>query len=110
MTATTPRDLPATPAPAGIVIPESLRATLATFANESVASAAQGAQAMAPAHPRAIRVLVREKANVYGTQPAFSFVVGGTIGKQDAAKLKVLVSIFGRETPVEVGYEQVKKV
>jgi len=29
---------------------------------------------------------------------------------QDAAKLKVLVSIFGRETPVEVGFDQVKKV
>ena len=29
---------------------------------------------------------------------------------QDAHKLKVLVSIFGRETPVEVGYDQVKKV
>lgn len=27
----------------------------------------------------------------------------------DAAKLKVLVSIFGRETPVEVGFDQVKK-
>ena len=29
---------------------------------------------------------------------------------EDAAKLKVLVSILGRETPVEVGYDQVKKV
>ena len=29
---------------------------------------------------------------------------------EDASKLKVLVSIFGRETPVEVGFDQVKKV
>ena len=29
---------------------------------------------------------------------------------QDAGKLKVLVSIFGRETPVEVGFDQVKKI
>jgi transcriptional antiterminator NusG len=29
---------------------------------------------------------------------------------EDAAKLKVLVSIFGRETPAEVGFDQVKKI
>ncbi|HEY8467797.1 MAG TPA: transcription termination/antitermination protein NusG [Solirubrobacterales bacterium] len=29
---------------------------------------------------------------------------------EGAQKLKILVSIFGRETPVEVGYDQVKKV
>ena len=29
---------------------------------------------------------------------------------EDAQRLKILVSIFGRETPVEVGYDQGKKV
>ena len=33
-----------------------------------------------------------------------------TLINEDAARLKVLVSIFGRETPVEVGFDQVKKV
>ena len=38
--------------------------------------------------------------------------VSGEISEiiQDASKLKVLVSIFGRETPVEVGFDQVKKI
>jgi transcription termination/antitermination protein NusG len=29
---------------------------------------------------------------------------------EDAQRIKVLVSIFGRETPVEVGFDQVKKL
>jgi transcriptional antiterminator NusG len=38
--------------------------------------------------------------------------VSGEIAEinEDAGRLKVLVSIFGRETPVEVGFDQVKKV
>ena len=41
-----------------------------------------------------------------------SFCASGLISEinEDASKLKVLVSIFGRETPVEVGFDQVKKI
>jgi FtsP/CotA-like multicopper oxidase with cupredoxin domain len=40
--------------------------------------APRGPQATAPANPRPIRLTIREKANVYGTYPGFSFVMGGT--------------------------------
>ena len=45
--------------------------------------APRGAAAVAPAHPRAIRVLVREKAQYYGARPAFAFVVAGTREESD---------------------------
>jgi FtsP/CotA-like multicopper oxidase with cupredoxin domain len=51
--------------------------------------APRGAVAVVPAHPRVIRVLVREKANVYGAQPAFSFVVDGTIGARDPTAMSI---------------------
>jgi transcription termination/antitermination factor NusG len=70
------------------------------------------------------RLLHREHAERPRTRAQFSIgesvkVVSGPLSdfsgeiseiNDDAAKLKVLVSIFGRETPVEVGFDQVKKV
>jgi transcriptional antiterminator NusG len=70
------------------------------------------------------RMLHRETAERPRTRAQFSIgesvkVVSGPLSdfsgeiseiNDDAAKLKVLVSIFGRETPVEVGFDQVKKV
>jgi transcriptional antiterminator NusG len=70
------------------------------------------------------RVLNRETAERPRTRAQFSIgesvkVVSGPLSdfsgeiseiNEDAAKLKVLVSIFGRETPVEVGFDQVKKI
>ena len=74
--------------------------------------------------PEVDRLLHREVAQKVATKAQFSIgesvkVVSGPLSdfsgeiseiNQDAAKLKVLVSIFGRETPVEVGYDQVKKI
>ena len=70
------------------------------------------------------RLLHKETAERPRTRAQFSIgesvkVVSGPLSdfsgeiseiNEDAAKLKVLVSIFGRETPVEVGFDQVKKI
>ena len=70
------------------------------------------------------RLLHRETAERPRTRAQFNVgesvkVVAGPLSdfsgeiaeiNEDASKLKVLVSIFGRETPVEVGFDQVKKV
>lgn len=70
------------------------------------------------------RLLHRETAERPRTRAQFSVgesvkVISGPLSdfsgeiseiNEDASKLKVLVSIFGRETPVEVGFDQVKKV
>ena len=70
------------------------------------------------------RLLHRETAERPRTRAQFQIgesvkVVSGPLSdfsgeiaeiNEDASKLKVLVSIFGRETPVEVGFDQVKKI
>ena len=70
------------------------------------------------------RLLNRETAERPRTRAQFSIgesvkVVSGPLSDfsgeisevmDDASKLRVLVSIFGRETPVEVGFDQVKKI
>ena len=74
--------------------------------------------------PEVDRLMHRETAERPRTRAQFDIgesvkVISGPLSdfsgeiaeiNEDAAKLKVLVSIFGRETPVEVGYDQVKKV
>jgi transcriptional antiterminator NusG len=74
--------------------------------------------------PEVDRLLKREAAERPRTRAQFSIgesvkVVSGPLSDfsgeisevmDDAAKLRVLVSIFGRETPVEVGFDQVKKI
>jgi transcriptional antiterminator NusG len=70
------------------------------------------------------RLLHREQAERPRSRAQFSIgesvkVVSGPLSdfsgeisevNEDAQRLKVLVSIFGRETPVEVGFDQVKKI
>ena len=74
--------------------------------------------------PEVDRLLHKEVATAPRTRAQFQIgesvkVVSGPLSdlsgeiseiNEDAGKLKVLVSIFGRETPVEVGFDQVKKI
>ena len=74
--------------------------------------------------PEVDRLLHREVAKQVATKAQFQIgesvkVISGPLSdfsgeiseiNQDASRLKVLVSIFGRETPVEVGFDQVKKL
>ena len=74
--------------------------------------------------PEVDRLMNRETAERPRTRAQFTIgesvkVVSGPLSdfsgeiseiNEDAARLKVLVSIFGRETPVEVGFDQVKKI
>ena len=64
--------------------------------------------AVATGRPRATFVIGESVKVISGPLSDFS----GEISEinDDAARLKVLVSIFGRETPVEVAFDQVKKV
>ncbi len=63
----------------------------------------------------AVRERTKAKFNVGETVKVISGPLADFSGEiseinEDASRLKVLVSIFGRETPVEVGFDQVKKV
>jgi len=83
-----------------------------------------GAKPVPLSQPEVDRLLHRETAERPRAKAQFELgetvkVVSGPLSdfsgeiaeiNEDAAKLKVLVSIFGRETPVEVGYDQVKKI
>ncbi len=75
----------------------------------------QAAAAGAPAGEGAAKPKPRAQYEIGETVKVISGPLSDFSGEiaeinDDAAKLKVLVSIFGRETPVEVGYDQVKKV
>lgn len=73
------------------------------------AAAGSSSASGAAARPRVSQFTIGESVKVI-SGPLSDF--SGEIAEinEDAAKLKVLVSIFGRETPVEVGFDQVKKV
>jgi FtsP/CotA-like multicopper oxidase with cupredoxin domain len=66
--------------------------------------APRGPQSAAPANARAIRLSIREKANVYGKDPGFSFVMGGTPEDADASAMPVPgpMLLLQRNQPVAI--------
>ncbi|HET9706697.1 MAG TPA: multicopper oxidase domain-containing protein [Gemmatimonadales bacterium] len=69
-----------------------------------ISVAPKGPQAVSAEAPRAIRLVVREKPNVYGDQPAMSFALDGTTATTDSAALQVPgpALILERGKPVAV--------
>ena len=51
--------------------------------------APKGTIAKSTETPRAMRLLIREKSNVYGKHPGYSFVLGGTADERDANAMPV---------------------
>ena len=84
-------------------------ANVAASATAGAGSGAASGGAAAKSQPVVAQFSIGETVKVV-SGPLSDF--SGEIAEinEDAHKLKVLVSIFGRETPVEVGYDQVKKV
>jgi transcriptional antiterminator NusG len=84
-------------------------ANVAASATAGAGSGASSGGGAAKGAPVAAQFAIGETVKVV-SGPLSDF--SGEIAEinEDAHKLKVLVSIFGRETPVEVGYDQVKKV
>jgi transcriptional antiterminator NusG len=84
-------------------------ANVQASSTQGAGSGAQGGGASPKSQPVVAQFSIGETVKVV-SGPLSDF--SGEIAEinEDAHKLKVLVSIFGRETPVEVGYDQVKKV
>jgi transcriptional antiterminator NusG len=93
-------------------VPLSIDEVFAMLAPKFEAAEGQPAAAAAAAAPREVRVVdfeVGESVTVmegpFETMPATISEIN-----PDTQKLKVLVSIFGRETPVELSFNQVAKI
>ncbi|MEP6493159.1 MAG: multicopper oxidase domain-containing protein [bacterium] len=66
--------------------------------------APKGPAAHSSEQPRAIRLLVREKANVYGKKPGYAFVLGGSAAEKDANAMPLPgpMLVLERNKPVAI--------